>query len=202
MRCSSCGGDFPAVETSVIDSSRYCVSCKQDLFAPSRKKVSEKLVETLEKKEKTKVKTDRLGRVEFFLYSVGTWLVIPAAINSNIPKHSDLRMFQPHFEASTHLSISINFEMSWLWLIPILLSLRSTMGRVKDLNWHPNTSFVLWTPFTSLALFLIPGSRGENQYGLKPMQPSMLNTTLAILGSIPFLVLTVLLGLAAKSLIS
>ncbi|MGF1705560.1 hypothetical protein [Enterovibrio baiacu] len=199
MRCSSCGDDFPVKETSVIDSSRYCSDCKNNLFAPSSKKMSEKLVETLEKKEKAKVKTNRVGRVEYLFNSFGTWIILPALINSNIPKHSDLRLFHTHVEASTHLSVSITPLESWLWLLPVIVSLLFTMGRVKDLNWPINTAFLLWTPLTTLLLFLIPGTRGENGYGLEPKNPNIFISIIAVLASIPYLVLVVLLTLGLLS---
>lgn len=68
-----------------------------------------------------------------------------------------------------------------LWAVMALLAAALTilysMARLQDLNQNRWLAFVLWVPVLNvllmLALFVVPGTRGENRYGLPPAPPSL-----------------------------
>ncbi|CCN42154.1 membrane hypothetical protein [Vibrio nigripulchritudo SO65] len=181
MKCSSCFGAFPREQVKVVETSNYCATCYQKLFAPTRKKISEKLVEKIEKSESQKIKTPRNGRVEYILNYFLSWCILPIFMAIAIPSSSSLSLVSNSGVTGYKVASNLNFSPSFLWLIPVLLSALYTSARVKDLEWKNKLSFLLWLPGINFILFFIPGTNGKNKYGLQPAKPTKFKALLAII---------------------
>ncbi|SKA58284.1 DUF805 domain-containing protein [Enterovibrio nigricans] len=198
MRCSSCGGDFPREDLRLVESSRYCGDCKTSLFAPARKKVSEHLVESLEKKEKAKVKTPRMGRVEYLINSFLACILLPVFMNGYIDENSKLSMFGYSIE---NADVHFYFINSWLWGVSCVLAWLYTISRVKDLCWPQYLSFVLWVPIIRWVLFFKVGDSEENIYGPAPKKPSTIKVFSSVVSSVLLVVFDLIVAVSALTLL-
>lgn len=180
MKCSSCIGTFPKEEIKVVETSSYCSACYQKLFAPTNKKISEKLVEKIEKTESQKIKTPRNGRVEYVLNYFLSWFILPIFMAIAIPTSSSLSLVSNSGITGYKVASNLSFSPSFLWLIPVLLSALCTSARVQDLEWENKLSFLLWLPGINFILFFIPGTIGKNKYGLQPAKPTKFKVLLSI----------------------
>lgn len=198
MRCTTCGQEFPKEQLQLIDGSRYCPGCKEKLFAPSKPKMSQRLVDAAAKKQKTNTK--RIGRVDFILNSFLVWIVLPQFMNGYLPTYSPLRMFN---RSLIDGEFNIEILPSWLWLVPAILSWLYASSRIQDTKLSSHLSWLLWLPGLNLALFIIKGESQKNQFGLPPGPPSTFKTTMAIPAAlINVLVFAVVISLTLTTLLT
>ncbi|MBM7073623.1 DUF805 domain-containing protein [Shewanella sp. 202IG2-18] len=171
-------GSFDKQELKLVESCNYCQRCYSNLFSKPNKKISEKVVEKIAENEKAKVKTTSNGRTEYVLNTFMAWVLLPVFMSIAFASSSTFSMVK---NVGITSSANISISPSWLWLLPVILSVFFTSSRVQDLNWKLALSFVLWIPGLNILLFLLPGTSQKNSYGLKPKPKSKIFSVLAIL---------------------
>ena len=93
----------------------------------------------------------RLGRIRYLMYTMGVGLVgmILAAMLAMIP------------------AIGIFLAIA-LYIGIVIVSIFLTIQRCHDFNMTGWLSLLMLVPLASLIFYLVPGTKGNNQYGLQP----------------------------------
>lgn len=92
MQCNKCFKTINDDSFKIIEKSRYCTQCYENLFQSNTKTLGDKILDKINNPNDKPVKTPRYGRVEFILYYFFTWFFVPSIMNILVSKNSDMRL--------------------------------------------------------------------------------------------------------------
>ncbi|GAA5214208.1 hypothetical protein ACFSJ3_04255 [Corallincola platygyrae] len=177
MKCSSCGGDFPSNQIQVIETSRYCKTCTEKLFAPRKASLGRKVSKSIQSSRKKSAQTPRAGRVSFIINSFVAWIAAPLLLSKVLPMYTNK---VSHVNFGWIAGYELTLDRLLMGLIALIMSWFFTVARVKDVGWPILLSAIYCLPGPNAALFFWPGNRKENGYGGVPAEPSKLKKAFAL----------------------
>jgi uncharacterized membrane protein YhaH (DUF805 family) len=116
---------------------------------------------------KTKKTMPRLGRINYIYWNAAIWFFLPLVLTVIFHKLFNFNVANVTTFKSDIIATEVNLNLVAFWFLQIPLAIIFTVSRVKDLGWPKYLAFILWVPVINILLFLWPGNKGDNQYGIE-----------------------------------